>query len=82
MFTVVSEAELPHQGRVGSINWKAIVDAVKQQPNVWLRLDQKVPHSGQAYRLRKYGLEVKVSGVDNTGKMLTVFVRYTPEVSE
>jgi hypothetical protein len=82
MFTAVSESELPHQGRQDSINWKAIVSEVKKQPNVWLKLDQKVKQAGQAYRLRDSGLEVKVSGVGNTDKMLTVFVRYTPEVSE
>lgn len=79
MFTVVSESELPHQGRPDSINWIAIVSAVKKQPNVWLKLDQKVKNSGQAYRLRESGLEVKVSSVGNADKTLTVFVRYTPE---
>jgi hypothetical protein len=79
MFTVVNEAELPHQGRIGSINWQAIVNAVKQQPNEWLKLDQRVKNAGQAYRLRDHGLEVKVSSIGNADKTFTVFVRYTPE---
>ena len=82
MFTVASESDLPHQGRPGSTNWQAIVSAVKKQPNVWLKLDQKVKNSGQAYRLRDSGLEVKVSTIGNDDKMFTVFVRYTPEAGD
>jgi hypothetical protein len=82
MFTVVDESQLPHQGRVGSINWQAVVSAVKQKPNEWLKLDQRVKNSGQAYRLRSHGLEVKVSTIGNADKTFTVFVRYTPEAGE
>ena len=80
MFTVADETELPQVGRNNS-KWKRIITEVKKQPNVWLKLDQTAKNTSTAYSLRKYGVEVRVATL---GKDLgyTVFVRYTPEVSE
>lgn len=78
MFSVADESEVPRAGRPG-VNWAPIMEAVKQQPNVWLRLDERVPHSATAYALRRYGVEVKLRASDDGW---VIFVRYTPEAGK